>query len=80
MEIRSYLRLLVCKNLGCEAKLDSVETIYVHEHIRGHLAELYDNDCIFDKFHCATVQMRIIITGSYNDIVVFMMKFELMLH
>ena len=47
-----------------------METIYVHEHIRGHLAELYDNDCIFDKFHCAiSSNANRIITGSYNDIV-----------
>ena len=64
---RDYLSVKIW-DVRSEAR--PVETIYVHEHIRGHLAELYDNDCIFDKFHCATSSnANRIITGSYNDIV-----------
>ncbi|KAG5459382.1 MAG: hypothetical protein BJ554DRAFT_216 [Olpidium bornovanus] len=29
-----------------------VRTIRVHEHLRGKLCDLYENDCIFDKFEC----------------------------
>jgi serine/threonine-protein phosphatase 2A regulatory subunit B len=45
------------------------ETIQVHEHLRGHLPEVYDNDCIFDKFECAvSSDTSCIVTGSYNDL------------
>ena len=30
-----------------------VATIPIHEYLRKHLVELYENDCIFDKFECA---------------------------
>ena len=29
-----------------------VRTIKVHEHLRSKLCELYESDCIFDKFEC----------------------------
>lgn len=29
-----------------------VKTISVHEHLRSKLCDLYENDCIFDKFEC----------------------------
>ena len=29
-----------------------VKTINIHEHLRSKLCDLYENDCIFDKFEC----------------------------
>lgn len=28
------------------------KTIPIHDHLRGKLCDLYENDCIFDKFEC----------------------------
>lgn len=30
-----------------------VKTINIHDHLRGKLCDLYENDCIFDKFECS---------------------------
>ena len=29
-----------------------LKTINVHDHLRSKLCDLYENDCIFDKFEC----------------------------
>lgn len=29
-----------------------MKTIPIHDHLRGKLCDLYENDCIFDKFEC----------------------------
>lgn len=29
-----------------------VKVIDVHDHLKGKLCDLYENDCIFDKFEC----------------------------
>jgi len=29
-----------------------LKTIPIHDHLRGKLCDLYENDCIFDKFEC----------------------------
>jgi hypothetical protein len=29
-----------------------IKTIPIHDHLRGKLCDLYENDCIFDKFEC----------------------------
>lgn len=29
-----------------------VKTINIHDHLRSKLCDLYENDCIFDKFEC----------------------------
>jgi serine/threonine-protein phosphatase 2A regulatory subunit B len=29
-----------------------VQTINIHDHLRNKLCDLYENDCIFDKFEC----------------------------
>ena len=29
-----------------------LKTIQIHDHLRGKLCDLYENDCIFDKFEC----------------------------
>ena len=30
-----------------------VRTINIHDHLRAKLCDLYENDCIFDKFECS---------------------------
>ncbi|GLE06318.1 hypothetical protein PINS_up015565 [Pythium insidiosum] len=45
-----------------------VQTINIHEHLRPRLADLYESDCIFDKFECAVSgDGNNFITGSYNS-------------
>lgn len=42
--------------------------IPVHEHLRGRLCDLYETDCIFDKFRCAfSSNGGSLITGSYDS-------------
>lgn len=44
-----------------------VTTVAIHDHLRAKLCELYENDCIFDKFECAlTRDASRVITGSYD--------------
>lgn len=50
MLTRDYLTARVW-DLNMESR--PVETYNVHEHLRGKLCALYENDCIFDKFECA---------------------------
>lgn len=39
----------------------------VHEHLRSKLCDLYENDCIFDKFQCCfSSDGGSLLTGSYN--------------
>jgi serine/threonine-protein phosphatase 2A regulatory subunit B len=43
-------------------------TIPIHESLRSRLCELYENDCIFDKFQCAfSADDASILTGSYGN-------------
>lgn len=46
---RDYLTLRIW-----DVNMDNkpVQTINVHDHLRGKLCDLYENDCIFDKFEC----------------------------
>ncbi|KAG7401220.1 protein phosphatase 2A regulatory subunit cdc55 [Phytophthora boehmeriae] len=45
-----------------------VQTINIHEHLRPRLGDLYESDCIFDKFECAVSgDGNNYITGSYNS-------------
>ena len=46
---RDYLSLKIW-----DINMDSrpVKTIPIHDHLRGKLCDLYENDCIFDKFEC----------------------------
>lgn len=40
----------------------------IHEHLRPRLGDLYESDCIFDKFECAVSgDGNNFITGSYNS-------------
>ena len=46
---RDYLTLKIW-DVNMENK--PVKTINVHDHLRTKLCDLYENDCIFDKFEC----------------------------
>jgi len=46
---RDYLTLKIW-DLHMESR--PVKTIKIHEHLRSKLCDLYENDCIFDKFEC----------------------------
>lgn len=44
-----------------------VVVVPIHDHLRSKLCELYENDCIFDKFECAISRDGAqVITGSYD--------------
>ncbi|CAG8536765.1 464_t:CDS:2, partial [Paraglomus brasilianum] len=45
-----------------------VKTINIHDHLRNKLCDLYENDCIFDKFECTfSGDGQNVLTGSYNN-------------
>lgn len=45
-----------------------VATISIHEHIRSKLCDLYENDCIFDKFEALWgPDDQHVLTGSYSN-------------
>lgn len=46
---RDYLTLKIW-DVNMESR--PVKTINIHDHLRGKLCDLYENDCIFDKFEC----------------------------
>jgi len=44
-----------------------IVVVPIHDHLRAKLCELYENDCIFDKFECALSSSGgKVITGSYD--------------
>jgi len=44
------------------------KTINLHSYLENRLCELYENDCIFDKFQlCSSSQSPQIVTGSYGN-------------
>eukprot|EP00850_Spirogloea_muscicola_P020431 SM000216S06557 [mRNA] locus=s216:78669:83310:- [translate_table: standard] len=46
-----------------------VATFKVHEHLRAKLCDLYENDCIFDKFECClSGDGQRTATGSYSNL------------
>ncbi|XP_063933806.1 serine/threonine-protein phosphatase 2A 55 kDa regulatory subunit B delta isoform-like isoform X2 [Zophobas morio] len=46
-----------------------VETYNIHERLNNNLCELYENDCIFDKFECSwDGSNQSVVTGSYDNI------------
>ena len=62
---RDYLTLKIW-DMNMEAK--PVKTIKIHEHLRTKLCDLYENDCIFDKFEChLSADGSKLVTGSYNN-------------
>jgi serine/threonine-protein phosphatase 2A regulatory subunit B len=45
-----------------------LRTIKVHEHLRSKLCELYESDCIFDKFECSWgSDDRHVCSGTYDN-------------
>lgn len=62
---RDYLSLKIW-DINMESK--PVKTINIHEHLRNKLCDLYENDCIFDKFECIfSGDGRSVMTGSYDN-------------
>jgi len=62
---RDYLTLKVW-DLAMENK--PIKTIRIHDYLRPKLCDLYENDCIFDKFECAVSgDGKYYLTGSYNN-------------
>ena len=62
---REYMCLKLW-DLAMEKK--PVVSVNVHEHIRSKLCDLYENDCIFDKFECAfSGSGSHMLTGSYSN-------------
>lgn len=47
---RDYMTIKIW-DLAMERK--PVKTIHIHDFLRSKLCDLYENDCIFDKFECA---------------------------
>jgi serine/threonine-protein phosphatase 2A regulatory subunit B len=45
-----------------------LQTINIHDHLRHKLCDLYESDCIFDKFECTfSGDGKNALTGSYNN-------------
>ncbi|ORX87268.1 protein phosphatase 2A regulatory subunit PR55 [Basidiobolus meristosporus CBS 931.73] len=62
---RDYLTLKIW-DINMDSK--PVETINVHDYLRSKLCDLYENDCIFDKFECnVSGDGNSILTGSYSN-------------
>ncbi|KAG0231680.1 protein phosphatase 2A regulatory subunit cdc55 [Actinomortierella wolfii] len=62
---RDYLTLKVW-DINMENR--PVQTINIHDHLRNKLCDLYENDCIFDKFECTfSGDGSSVLTGSYNN-------------
>eukprot|EP00457_Paulinella_chromatophora_P006208 gb/GEZN01006226.1/.p1 GENE.gb/GEZN01006226.1/~~gb/GEZN01006226.1/.p1 ORF type:complete len:423 (+),score=59.64 gb/GEZN01006226.1/:66-1334(+) len=62
---RDYLTLKVW-----DVKMESkpIKTIAIHDFLKMHLCDLYENDCIFDKFGCAaSPDGTRLLTGSYHN-------------
>ncbi|OAD69504.1 hypothetical protein PHYBLDRAFT_178043 [Phycomyces blakesleeanus NRRL 1555(-)] len=62
---RDYLTL---KIWDLNMDREPVKTISIHEPLRSKLCDLYENDCIFDKFECTfSGDDRSVLTGSYSN-------------
>jgi len=62
---RDYMTLKIW-----DVNMDSqpVRTIKVHEHLRSKLCELYESDCIFDKFECSWARdSKHVCSGTYDN-------------
>lgn len=63
---RDYLTIKVW-DINMEGR--PVQTFRVHEHLRPKLCDLYENDCIFDKFEAAwSGDDSHVMTGSYHNL------------
>lgn len=62
---RDYLTLKIW-DLHMESK--PLKVVRIHDHLRSKLCDLYENDCIFDKFECGfSHDGTQCVTGSYNN-------------
>ncbi|KAI7862088.1 WD40-repeat-containing domain protein [Spinellus fusiger] len=62
---RDYLTLKLW-DVNMENK--PLQTIPIHDHLRSSLCDLYENDCIFDKFETMfSGDGKSVLTGSYNN-------------
>nr|VWO96963.1 Transcriptional repressor rco-1 [Ganoderma boninense] len=62
---RDYLNLKIW-DINMENR--PLKTIPIHDHLRGKLCDLYENDCIFDKFECVwSGDDKHVLTGSYHN-------------
>jgi len=62
---RDYLTLKIW-DISMENR--PLKTINIHDHLRNKLCDLYENDCIFDKFECTfSGDGQNVLTGSYNN-------------
>ncbi|KAH9000338.1 protein phosphatase 2A regulatory B subunit [Lactarius akahatsu] len=62
---RDYLSLRIW-DVNMESR--PLKTIQIHDHLRGKLCDLYENDCIFDKFECTwSGDDKNVLTGSYHN-------------
>ncbi|KAI8983040.1 protein phosphatase PP2A regulatory subunit B [Pilobolus umbonatus] len=67
---RDYLTLKVW-DINMDSK--PIRTINIHDNLKSKLCDLYENDCIFDKFECTfSGDGKNMMTGSYsNDIHIY---------
>ncbi|KAI9092396.1 protein phosphatase 2A regulatory subunit PR55 [Phlyctochytrium arcticum] len=62
---RDYLTLKIW-DMNMESK--PIQTINIHDHLRSKLCDLYESDCIFDKFEATfSGDGASVLTGSYNN-------------
>lgn len=62
---RDYLNLRIW-DLNMDKR--PLVTIPIHDHLKGKLCDLYENDCIFDKFECTfSGDGNHVLSGSYNN-------------
>jgi serine/threonine-protein phosphatase 2A regulatory subunit B len=62
---RDYMTLKVW-DINMENK--PLKTFHIHDHLRSKLCDLYENDCIFDKFECTgNSDGNFLLTGSYHN-------------
>jgi len=62
---RDYMTLKIW-DMNMESK--ALKTIHIHDHLRSKLCDLYENDCIFDKFECGVSHDgNLVTTGSYHN-------------
>ncbi|ORE08639.1 protein phosphatase 2A regulatory subunit PR55 [Rhizopus microsporus var. microsporus] len=62
---RDYLTLKIW-DVNMEKK--PLRTINIHDNLRSKLCDLYENDCIFDKFECSfSGDGNNLMTGSYSN-------------
>ncbi|KAJ3002132.1 protein phosphatase 2A regulatory subunit cdc55 [Thoreauomyces humboldtii] len=62
---RDYLTLKIW-DMNMDSK--PIQTINIHDQLKSKLCDLYENDCIFDKFECTfSGDGKSVLTGSYNN-------------